>query len=144
VKIVIMGCGRIGSRLANMLDNEGHEVAIIDLNQETFHRLGSTFRGQTIVGTGIDEDILKRAGIEEADAFVAVTSRDNPNIMASQIAKVIFGVPEVLCRIYDPVREDTYHVLGLDTICPTTMISNVMREHILSTAGRAAPRLGGV
>jgi trk system potassium uptake protein TrkA len=140
MKIVIMGCGRIGSRLANMLDSEGHDVSIIDLNQEAFARLSPTFRGVSIVGTGIDEDVLKRAGIEEADAFVAVTSRDNPNIMASQIAKHIFNVPEVLCRIYDPIREDTYHVLGLDTVCPTTMISNVMREHILNAAGRATAR----
>jgi trk system potassium uptake protein TrkA len=138
VKIVIMGCGRIGARLANMLDVEGHEVSIIDLNQDAFARLNPDFQGQTVVGTGIDEDVLKLAGIETADAFVAVTTGDNRNIMASQIAKNVFGVPEVLCRIYDPVREDTYHLLGLDTVCPTTMISNVMREHIVNAGGRAA------
>jgi trk system potassium uptake protein len=138
VKIVIMGCGRIGARLANMLDAEGHEVSIIDLNQEAFARLSSEFQGLTVVGTGIDEDVLKSAGIETADAFVAVTTGDNRNIMASQIAKNVFTVPEVLCRIYDPVREDTYHLLGLDTVCPTTMISNVMREHIVNAGGRAA------
>jgi trk system potassium uptake protein TrkA len=138
VKIVIMGSGRIGARLANMLDAEGHEVSIIDLNQEAFARLSPEFQGQTVVGTGIDEDVLKSAGIETADAFVAVTTLDNRNIMASQIAKNVFNVPEVLCRIYDPVREDTYHLLGLDTVCPTTMISNVMREHIVNAGGRAA------
>lgn len=138
MKVVIMGCGRIGARLANMLDAEGHDVVIIDLNQDAFARLSPSYGGQTVVGTGIDEDVLKRAGIEEADAFVAVTTGDNRNIMASQIAKHVFNVPEVLCRIYDPVREDTYHLLGLDTVCPTTMISNVMREHILNAGGRAA------
>jgi trk system potassium uptake protein TrkA len=136
MKVVIMGCGRIGSRLANMLDSEGHDVSIIDMNAEAFGRLNPEFGGNTIVGTGIDEDVLKSAGIEQADAFVAVTNEDNPNIMASQIAKHIFGVPEVLCRIYDPVREDTYHLLGLDTVCPTTMISNVIREHIVTAPGR--------
>jgi trk system potassium uptake protein TrkA len=136
MKVVIMGCGRIGARLATMLDNEGHAVSIIDLNPEAFGRLSPTFGGRTIVGTGIDEDVLKSAGIEEADAFVAVTTGDNRNIMASQIAKHVFGVPEVLCRIYDPEREDTYHLLGLDTVCPTTMISNVLREHIVTAAGR--------
>jgi trk system potassium uptake protein TrkA len=138
VKIVIMGCGRVGARLANTLDHEGHEVTIIDLSQDAFARLSPAFAGRTIVGTGIDEDVLRSAGTHQADAFVAVTSSDNPNIMASQIAKHVFGVPEVLCRIYDPVREDTYHLLGLDTVCPTTMIANVMREHILSTGGRGA------
>ncbi|MCC6628857.1 MAG: TrkA family potassium uptake protein [Chloroflexi bacterium] len=138
MKIVIMGCGRVGARLANTLDAEGHDVAIIDLNQESFARLALTYRGRTVVGTGIDEDVLRSAGTDEADAFVAVTSSDNPNIMASQIAKHIFNVPEVLCRIYDPVREGAYHLLGLDTVCPTTMVANVMREHILSTAGRTS------
>jgi trk system potassium uptake protein len=143
VKIVIMGCGRIGSRLANMLDSEGHEVAIIDRVQEAFKRLSPDFKGRTVLGTGIDEDVLKQAGIEAADAFVAVTTEDNPNIMASQIAKHVFNVPEVLCRIYDPVREDTYHLLGLDTICPTTMISNVIREQIVNAPGRMAATRGG-
>jgi trk system potassium uptake protein TrkA len=136
MKIVIMGCGRIGARTANMFDTEGHEVTIIDLDVEAFGRLGPGFGGRTVVGTGIDEDVLKNANIEQADAFVAVTTSDNTNIMASQIARVVFGVPEVLCRIYDPVREDTYHLLGLDTICPTTMISNLIREHIVTAAGR--------
>ena len=142
--IVIMGCGRIGSRLANTFDAEGHSVAIIDLNPEAFARLSADFGGRAIVGTGIDEDVLKRAGIEQADAFVAVTTGDNRNIMASQIAKEIFGVPEVLCRIYDPVREDIYHILGLDTICPTTIISNRIHEQVVNAAGRGlSPTTGG-
>lgn len=141
MRVVIMGCGRIGSRLANMLDSEGHEVTIIDLMPESFHRLSPTFGGQTVVGTGIDEDVLRSAGIEAADAFVAVTSGDNRNIMASQVAKHVFKVPEVLCRIYDPVREDTYHLLGLDTVCPTTMIANEIRSHLLAAAGDAPARV---
>lgn len=144
MNVVIMGCGRIGSRLATMLDAEGHRVSIIDLNPDAFARLSPDFGGRTTVGTGLDEDVLKSAGIEEADAFVAVTTGDNRNIMASQIAKHVFNVPEVLCRIYDPVREDTYHTLGLDTVCPTTMISNHIREQLVANAarGRAAEPAG--
>ncbi len=130
MRVIILGCGRVGSKLATILDSEGHEVTIIDLKAEQFRRLGPDFKGTAMVGTGIDEDVLRRAGIEQADAFVAVTNGDNTNIMSSQIAKVIFNVPKVVVRIYDPVREDTYHALGLETICPTTIgamtIKNVL------------------
>lgn len=130
MRVIILGCGRVGSKLATILDAEGHEVTIIDLQAEQFRRLGPDFKGTAMVGTGIDEDVLRRAGIEQADAFVAVTNGDNTNIMSSQIAKVIFKVPKVVTRIYDQVREDTYHALGLETICPTTIgaltIKNVL------------------
>ncbi len=132
MRVIILGCGRVGSKLATVLDSEGHEVTIIDLNAEQFRRLGPDFKGTAMVGTGIDEDVLRRAGIEQADAFVAVTNGDNTNIMSSQIAKVIFKVPKVVTRIYDQVREDTYHALGLKTICPTTIgamtIKNVLED----------------
>jgi len=145
MNVVIMGCGRIGARLANMLDAEGHRVSIIDLNPDAFARLNPDFGGQTLVGTGLDEDVLKSAGIERADAFIAVTTGDNRNVMASQIAKHIFGVPEVLCRIYDPIREETYHTLGLDTVCPTTMVSDHIRDRLVAALGhaRGAPAAGG-
>ncbi len=120
VRVIILGCGRVGSRLATLLDGEGHEVTVIDLKADQFQRLGPDFKGTAMVGTGIDEDVLRRAGIEQADAFVAVTNGDNRNIMASQIAKIIFNVPKVVTRIYDPVRENTYQRLGLETFCPTT------------------------
>ena len=119
VKIVILGCGRVGSTLATMLDRAGHTVSIIDYSSDAFQRLSPDFSGETIPGNGVDEEVLIRAGIKEADAFVAVTNGDNRNIMASQIAKEIFKVNKVMCRIYDPIREETYHELGLETISPT-------------------------
>jgi trk system potassium uptake protein TrkA len=125
VNIVILGCGRVGAALATQLDKAGHTVSIIDTSSDSFQRLGPEFRGDKVVGNGIDEEILKRAGITKADAFAAVTNGDNRNIMASQIAKEIFHVKKVVCRIYDPIRQATYNMLGLDTICPTTIGANL-------------------
>jgi trk system potassium uptake protein TrkA len=139
MKFVILGCGRVGSRLATMLDMMGHDVAIIDKSQESFKRLPSSYNGQAIIGVGIDEDVLRSAGIEHADVFAAVTNGDNTNIMASEIAKELFNVPRVLARIYDPLREETYHTLGLETICPTTLISNVIVGRVLP--GEAKPKV---
>ena len=124
MNFVILGAGRVGSRLAALLDKMGHKVSIIDRSADAFKRLPADFRGQAVIGTGIDEDVLKSAGIEEADVFAAVTNGDNTNIMASQVAKELFHVPRVIARIYDPIREGTYHALGLETICPTTLITN--------------------
>ena len=119
MKVVILGCGRVGATLANMLDKEGHQVSVIDYSNDSFRRLDTRFSGETIIGNGVDEEILMRAGIKDADAFIAVTNGDNRNIMASQIAKEIFNVKKVICRIYDPIRESTYSELGLETFCPT-------------------------
>jgi trk system potassium uptake protein TrkA len=121
VKIVILGCGRVGATLAKKMENAGHTVSIIDSSSESFYRLDPKFKGEKIVGNGVDEDVLKRAGIEKAEAFAAVTNGDNRNIMASQIAKEIFHVKKVVCRIYDPIRQATYNELGLEAICPTTV-----------------------
>lgn len=131
MKVVIMGCGRVGARIASILDHNGHDISIIDTDSRAFRRLANDFRGQTIIGTGIDEDVLRAAGIEEATAFIAVTNGDNRNIMAAQVARNIFDVPEVVCRIYDPVREDTYRRLGLTTVCPTTTISALVLDHVI-------------
>lgn len=120
MKVVIMGCGRVGSGLAAKLDEQGHEVTILDLNARQFERfLPETFGGKKITGNGVDQDSLKRAGIEEADAFVALTQGDNRNITAAQVAKHIFGVEKVVCRIKDPIREEMYNELGLQTVSPT-------------------------
>jgi trk system potassium uptake protein TrkA len=132
VKIVILGCGRVGSTLATMLDQAGHEVSVIDFSSESFQRLSPDFRGETIPGNGVDEEVLIRAGIKEADAFVAVTNGDNRNIMASQIAKEIFHVKKVMCRIYDPIREETYHELGLETISPTKVGAQIFFDEIVA------------
>jgi trk system potassium uptake protein TrkA len=143
MKAVIMGCGRVGARVASLLDNTGNDVTVIDTDSRSFRRLPASFGGETIIGTGIDEDVQRRAGIEEADAFIAVTNGDNRNIMASQVARLVFHVPEVVCRIYDPVREDTYRRLGLTTVCPTTTMSAIILDHVMRAAGeREAPRGG--
>lgn len=131
MKIVILGCGRVGATLATMLDRAGHAVSVIDYSNDSFQRLSPDFHGETIVGNGVDEDVLVRAGIKDADAFAAVTNGDNRNIMASQIAKEIFKVKKVVCRIYDPIREETYHDLGLETICPTKVGAQLLFSAIL-------------
>ena len=132
MKIVILGCGRVGSTLATMLDQSGHEVSVIDYSSEAFQRLSPDFRGETIPGNGVDEEVLIRAGIKEADAFAAVTNGDNRNIMASQIAKEIFNVKRVMCRIYDPIREETYRELGMETICPTKVGAQMFFDELLA------------
>lgn len=132
MNVVIMGCGRVGAQLAALLDEDGHKVAILDMEPYSFRRLPANFQGTALVGDGTDEDSLKRAGIEEADAFVAVTQGDNRNVMAAQIAKHIFNVPKVVCRIYDPLREEMYHTLGLETISPTTVGARLLRDVIVS------------
>jgi len=123
--VIIMGCGRVGARLAQMLVEDGHEVQVLDVNASAFDRLGRDFAGSTMVGNGIDHDVLVKAGIERADAFAAVTQGDNRNIMASQIAKHVFKVPRVVTRIYDPIRQDTFQTLGLDAISPTVIGAKV-------------------
>jgi trk system potassium uptake protein len=130
MKILIMGCGRVGARLASLLDEDGHEVTILDNDTYSFRRLPPSFSGTALFGNGIDEEALKKAGIEEADIFVAVTQGDNRNVMACQVAKQIFKVPRVVCRIYDPLREEMYSALGLETISPTKIFAQLMREKI--------------
>jgi trk system potassium uptake protein TrkA len=137
MNVVIMGCGRVGARVAGLLDHTGNHVTVIDTDSRSFRRLPAGFKGETIIGTGIDEDVLRQAGIEEADAFIAVTNGDNRNIMAAQVARLVFKVPEVVCRIYDPVREDTYRRLGLTTVCPTTTISAIVLDHVMRAVGEA-------
>ncbi len=130
MKIVILGCGRVGALLASLLDNAGHTVTVIDSSGDAFGRLDPEFRGDRVTGNGVDEEVLRRARVEEADAFIAVTNGDNRNIMASQIAKQIFKVKKVLCRIYDPLRESTYRELGLETFCPTLLGANMLFDAI--------------
>lgn len=126
MKVVILGCGRVGAMLATQLDKAGHTVSIIDNNSDAFQRLDPEFQGERVTGSGVDEDVLRRAGIESADAFVAATNGDNRNIMASQIAKEIFHVQKVVCRIYDPIRQVTYSELGIETISPTITGANLI------------------
>jgi trk system potassium uptake protein TrkA len=128
--VLIMGCGRVGARLATELAAAGHEVTILDINEKSFSRLGSDFPGTTLLGNGIDMDVLRRAGIERADAFAAMTQGDNRNIMASQIAKYIFHVQKVVTRIYDPIRSDTFTELGLEALSPTVLGANAFFQSL--------------
>ncbi len=130
MKVVIMGCGRVGAQLAALLDREGHSVTILDRDADSFRRLAPTFGGTALFGNGIDAEALKRAGIEEADVFVAMTQGDNRNVMAAQIAKHIFNVPRVICRIYDPLRQELYDTLGLEAFSPTTIFAHLVQEKI--------------
>jgi len=130
MKVLIMGCGRVGSRLAGLLDADGHEVTILDINSTSFRRLPSEFNGTPLIGNGTDMEVLRRAGIEEADVFVAITQGDNRNVMAAQIAKHVFNVPRVMCRIYDPLRQELYNTLGLEAISPTTIFAEMLKERI--------------
>ena len=127
-KVVIMGCGRVGAQLASLLDADGHQVTILDKDAYSFRRLPPIFNGTELLGNGIDQEILKKAGIEEADAFFAVTEGDNRNVMAAQIAKHIFNVPKVICRIYDPLRQELYQSLGLEAISPTTVFAQILKK----------------
>jgi trk system potassium uptake protein TrkA len=134
VKVLIVGCGRVGSRLAAELDQEGHDVTIVDREPGAFDKgsargvFGSAFRGNFVVGDGTDAELLRRAGIVEADWFVVLTEGDNRNIMAAQIAQHIYKVPRVVCRIYDPIREDAYRKMGLNSYCPTIEGAAIVRR----------------
>lgn len=131
MKILIMGCGRTGAQLASMLDAEGNQITILDTNDYSFHRLPVNFSGTALVGDGTNEETLKKAGIQEADAFVAVTQGDNRNIMAAQIAKYIFKVPKVMMRIYDPLRRELYNNLGLEAFSPTVIFAQLLKDNLM-------------
>ncbi len=133
MNVVIVGCGRVGALLASNLAAKGHAVTVIDLEAEAFDRLPSEFNGRTVLGSGTDIDVQRRAGIEQADAFVACTPGDNRNIAASQIAREIFGVRKVVARINDPLRERIFRDLGLETVCPTISGAELVRDALLRT-----------
>jgi trk system potassium uptake protein len=132
MKIIIMGCGRVGAQLASLLDADGHQITVLDIDAHSFRRLPPSFGGTALVGDGTDEEMLKKAGIAEADAFVAVTQGDNRNVMGAQIAKNIFNVRRVICRIYDPLRKDVYEALGLEAVSPTTVFAQLLRDKLLA------------
>ena len=126
-----MGCGRVGAQLASVLDAESHKITILDINGHSFRRLPPNFSGTALLGDGTDPEVLRKAGIQEADAFVAVTEGDNRNVMAAQIAKHIFNVKRVICRIYDPLRRDIYESLGIESISPTTIFAQLLKDKLL-------------
>ncbi|MGN6244500.1 MAG: potassium channel family protein [Motilibacteraceae bacterium] len=128
---VIMGCGRVGSAVAHSLEDAGHSVAIIDQNPEAFRRLGPHFRGRQVTGVGFDRDTLIEAGIEQAQAFAAVSSGDNSNIIAARVAREQFGVENVIARIYDPGRAEVYQRLGIPTVATVRWTSDQMIRRLL-------------
>ena len=119
MKIIIMGCGRVGSLVSWLLLDQGHEVTVIDHDANAFAKLGPDFKGRVVRGLGFDRDVLLEAGIKHAEGFVAASSSDNANIVAARIARNIFHVPRVVARLYDPLRAEVYQRLGLTTISTT-------------------------
>jgi trk system potassium uptake protein TrkA len=131
VHVVIMGCGRLGSTLAHNLDARGHSVAVIDQNADAFRRLGAEFGGTTVTGVGFDRDVLRSAGIERADAFAAVSSGDNSNIISARLARETFGVTRVVARIYDARRAQVYERLGIPTVATIRWAADRMVRHLV-------------
>jgi trk system potassium uptake protein TrkA len=131
MRIVVAGCGRVGSELALNLAEAGHDVSVIDDRPGTFKALGSTFNGTMHFGRAIDIRLLKEAGIEFADVFVAVTNSDNTNVMSVQLAKQVFGVPKTLARLDEPGRADSYRALGIDYIAGARLTANVFFERVV-------------
>ena len=130
MKIVIVGCGRVGSVLADSFDRAGHEVIIIDTSTSAFDRLPGTFGGAAVRGDGTDEDTLRRAGAADADLFIAMTEGDNRNVMASQLAAEALGAKNVIAKINDPLRATAYADLGLATLCRTNLMASAVSEFL--------------
>lgn len=137
--IIIIGCGKVGSELARLLADAGHNVVIVDKDVNSFQRLGADFNGVTLTGDGFDVDLLKEAGIEQADAFCTVTDNDNANIMSGQVAKKIFHIPKVITRINDIQYTHIYQELGIDVVNSTTLLASVIRNKLLE--GRSSSLL---
>jgi trk system potassium uptake protein TrkA len=128
MRVIVMGCGRVGEQLARLMSAEGHDVAVIDYSVEALARLGPDFKGRRVRGVGFDRDVLVRAGIELADGFAATSSSDNVNAVAARIARSLFHVPRVVARLFDPERAEVYKRLGLATISSTTWGAERIRE----------------
>ncbi|HEY2834765.1 MAG TPA: TrkA family potassium uptake protein [Sporichthyaceae bacterium] len=129
--IVIMGCGRVGSRLALVLQDKGHRVAVVDQSADAFRRLGASFTGITVQGIGFERETLLKAGIETADAFAAVSSGDNSNIISARIARETFGIAHVIARIYDPARAEVYERLGIPTVATVSWTTDQIMRRLL-------------
>ena len=119
MRVIIVGCGRMGSELANSMWHDGHVVTVVDKDPQAFYRLGAAFKGATIEGIGFDRDVLIRAGVERADALAATTSGDNSNFITARVARDVFRVPKVIARLYDPRRAEIYQRMGLQTVSST-------------------------
>jgi trk system potassium uptake protein len=131
VHVVIMGCGRVGSALARSLEDRNHTVSVIDSNPDAFRRLGPSFNGTKVTGIGFDQGVLERAGVEKADAFAAVSSGDNSNIIAARVARETFGIQQVVARIYDPGRAEVYQRLGITTVATVKWTADQVLRRLL-------------
>jgi trk system potassium uptake protein TrkA len=126
MRVIIVGCGRVGARVAADLDQRGETVTVIDTSARAFARLPQTFKGETVSGNGTDEDVMRSAGAEQADIVMALTEGDNRNALAAQLAKHRFGVPRVIAKVNDPLRGEAYRALGLETICRTIILGDAL------------------
>jgi trk system potassium uptake protein TrkA len=135
VHVVIMGCGRVGSNLARSLEVRSHTVSVIDSNPDAFRRLGPSFNGTKVTGLGFDQVVLDKAGIGDADAFAAVSSGDNSNIIAARVARETFGIQQVVARIYDPGRAEVYQRLGITTVATVRWTADQVLRRLLPAGG---------
>ena len=134
VHVVILGCGRVGSMLADRLDDAGHSVAVVDQDAQAFRRLGGKYGGLTVTGIGFDRETLEQAGIERAHAFAAVSSGDNTNILAARVARETYGVEHVVARIYDPRRAEVYQRLGIPTVATVSWTAGQIMRRLIPDA----------
>ena len=142
MNIIVVGCGRVGSHLATLLSEDGHNVSVIDRVADSFKNLGRDFNGRTVKGIGFDEGVLLAAGVDECDVLAAVTSNDNANLMTAEVARRIYGVPHVITRLYEARREKTYAQLGVDFSCGTTLVAEEIFSKIQSGHGHHIDTFG--
>jgi trk system potassium uptake protein TrkA len=126
MRVIIVGCGRVGARAAAELDQRGEHVTVVDVNARAFNRLPQGFAGETVRGNGTDEDVVRAAGGEQADLLMALTEGDNRNALAAQLGKHTFGIPRVIAKINDPLRGEAYRAVGLETICRTIILGDAL------------------
>ena len=142
--VIVVGCGRVGSQLANMLSDNGANVYVIDVAAESFANLGRGFNGTKIQGIGFDESTLISAGVEDCTVLAAVTSSDNTNLMVAEVAKHLFGVPHVITRLFNPQHERAYMQLGLDFVCGTSLVAEQIYSKVISGHGFHLDTLGEI
>ena len=133
--VIVVGCGRVGSRLADMLSDAGANVCVVDWRADAFDNLGRNFNGSTVQGIGYDEDTLVKAGVEDCDVVAAVTQNDNANLMVTEVASRLYGVPHVIARLYNHDHERAYMQLGIDYVCGTTLVAEEVFSKALSGHG---------
>lgn len=142
--VIIVGCGRVGSQLANMLSDNGDNVCCIDRSADAFSNLGRSFNGNTVQGVGFDEDVLLKAGVEECDVLAAVTQYDKANLMCAEVAGRLFDVKHVIARLYNPDLENAYSQLGIDYVCGTSLVADDIFSKVVSGHGSHVASFGDI